>query len=98
MVAMVLVFIVGTFGANFQLTTALLAKQVFHRSAAGYGLLSTSLAIARAHRGHPGDPATNPAGCPAADRGGGHLWPRRDGRRADADISAHLRSLWSQRA
>ena len=45
MVAMVLVFIVGTFGANFQLTTALLAKQVFDRSAAGYGLLSTSLAI-----------------------------------------------------
>jgi MFS family permease len=45
MVAMVLVFIVGTFGANFQLTTALLAKQVFHRSAAGYGLLSTSLAL-----------------------------------------------------
>jgi MFS family permease len=45
MVAMVLVFIVGTFGANFQLTTALFAKQIFHRSAAGYGLLSTSLAI-----------------------------------------------------
>jgi MFS family permease len=45
MLAMVLVFIIGTFGLNFQVTTALLAKQVFHRSAAGYGLLSTALAV-----------------------------------------------------
>ncbi|PZS27995.1 MAG: MFS transporter [Pseudonocardiales bacterium] len=45
MLTMVLVFIVGTFGLNFQLTTALLAKQVFHRSASGYGLLSTALAL-----------------------------------------------------
>jgi MFS family permease len=43
--AMVLVFIVGTFGLNFQISTALMAKQVFHRSASGYGLLSTALAI-----------------------------------------------------
>jgi MFS family permease len=42
---MVLVFIVGTFGMNFQITTALVAKQVFHRTATGYGLLSTSLAV-----------------------------------------------------
>jgi MFS family permease len=42
---MVLVFVVGTFGLNFQITTALLAKQVFHRSAQGYGLLSTALAV-----------------------------------------------------
>ncbi|HEY3631375.1 MAG TPA: MFS transporter [Jatrophihabitantaceae bacterium] len=45
LLAMVLVFIVGTFGLNFQITTALLAKQVFHRTAAGYGLLSTALAV-----------------------------------------------------
>ena len=42
---MVLVFVIGTFGLNFQITTALLAKQVFHRSASGYGLLSTALAV-----------------------------------------------------
>jgi MFS family permease len=42
---MVLVFIVGTFGLNFQITTALLAKQAFHRTATGYGLLSTALAV-----------------------------------------------------
>jgi MFS family permease len=42
---MVLVFVVGTFGMNFQITTALIAKQVFHRSATGYGLLSTALAV-----------------------------------------------------
>jgi MFS family permease len=45
MLTMVLVFIVGTFGLNFQITTALVAKQVFHRSASGYGLLSTALAV-----------------------------------------------------
>ncbi len=43
--AMVLVFIVGTFGMNFQITTALLAKQVFHQGADGFGLLSTMLAV-----------------------------------------------------
>ena len=42
---MVLIFIVGTFGLNFQITTALVAKQVFHRGASGYGLLSTMLAV-----------------------------------------------------
>lgn len=42
---MVLIFIVGTFGLNFQITSALIAKQVFHRSASGYGLLSTALAV-----------------------------------------------------
>jgi MFS family permease len=42
---MVLIFVIGTFGLNFQITTALVAKQVFHRSATGYGLLSTALAV-----------------------------------------------------
>ena len=45
LLTMVLVFIVGTFGLNFQITTALIAKQVFHRGASGYGLLSTALAV-----------------------------------------------------
>ena len=45
MLTMVLVFVIGTFGLNFQITTALMAKQVFHRSATGYGLLSTALAV-----------------------------------------------------
>jgi MFS family permease len=42
---MVLVFVIGTFGLNFAITCALLAKQVFHRGASGYGLLSTALAV-----------------------------------------------------
>ena len=45
MLTMVLVFVVGTFGLNFAITTALLAKQVFDRGATGYGLLSTMLAV-----------------------------------------------------
>ena len=43
--AMFLVFVIGTFGLNFQITTALMAKQVFARSASGYGFLSTALAL-----------------------------------------------------
>ncbi len=42
---MVLIFVFGTFGLNFAITCALMAKQVFHRGASGYGLLSTSLAV-----------------------------------------------------
>jgi MFS family permease len=42
---MILIFVIGTFGLNFQITTALIAKQVFGRGASGYGLLSTSLAV-----------------------------------------------------
>ncbi|SDI97228.1 Predicted arabinose efflux permease, MFS family [Frankineae bacterium MT45] len=45
LLTMLLVFIIGTFGLNFQITTAILAKHVFHKSASGYGLLSTALAI-----------------------------------------------------
>ncbi|MCW2541031.1 MAG: transporter [Frankiales bacterium] len=42
---MLLVFIIGTFGMNYQITIALMAKQVFLRGADSFGLLSTSLAV-----------------------------------------------------
>jgi len=42
---MLLMFLIGTFGMNFQISIALVAKQVFHRGADSYGLLSTMLAI-----------------------------------------------------
>lgn len=42
---MVMVFMLGTFGMNFQLTIALMATKVFHRGAAEYGLLSSVMAI-----------------------------------------------------
>jgi MFS family permease len=45
MLAIAMVFVVGTFGMNFQITTAVMAKQVFDRGAGGYGALSTSLAV-----------------------------------------------------
>jgi MFS family permease len=45
MLTMVLIFVFGTFGLNFAITCALMAKQVFHRGASGYGLLSTALAV-----------------------------------------------------
>jgi MFS family permease len=42
---MVLIFVIGTFGMNYQITIALIAKQVFQRGADSYGLLSTLLAV-----------------------------------------------------
>jgi len=42
---MLLVFVVGTFGLNFQITLALIARDVFGRGAGSYGLLSTALAV-----------------------------------------------------
>ncbi|MCF7551438.1 MFS transporter [Pseudonocardia sp. WMMC193] len=42
---MVLVFLVSTFGINFFMTIALLARNVFGRDAQGYGLLTTLLAV-----------------------------------------------------
>jgi MFS family permease len=57
---MVLVFVLGTFGMNFQMTTALMATAVFHKGAGAYGLLgsimavgSLSAALLSARRPHP---------------------------------------------
>ena len=44
-VPLVLVFVVGTFGMNFQLTLPLMVREVFGRGAGSFGLLSTSLAV-----------------------------------------------------
>jgi len=57
---MALVFVLGTFGMNFQMTTALMATAVFHQGAGAYGLLgsimavgSLSAALLSARREHP---------------------------------------------
>lgn len=42
---MALLFVVATFGMNFQITLAILAKIVFERDAASFGLLTTALAV-----------------------------------------------------
>ncbi len=42
---MVIIGMVGTFGLNFQLTTALMARLVFHKGAGEYGLLGSVMAI-----------------------------------------------------
>ncbi|MCW2766828.1 MAG: enterobactin exporter EntS [Nocardioides sp.] len=40
-----IVFFTGTFGLNFQMTSALMATQVFHKGPTGYGLLGTFMAV-----------------------------------------------------
>ena len=42
---MFMVFMLGTFGMNFQITTALMATKVFGRGADGYGILGSVMAI-----------------------------------------------------
>jgi MFS family permease len=45
MLIMAIVGMVGTFGLNFQLTTALMARLVFHKGSGEYGLLGSVMAI-----------------------------------------------------
>jgi MFS family permease len=40
-----IVFFTGTFGLNFQMTSALMATQVFHKGSTAYGLLGTFMAV-----------------------------------------------------
>ncbi len=58
---LVLVFFVATFGMNFQVTTALMSRGVFHTGAGAFGLASTMFAVgalggalAAARRSRPG--------------------------------------------
>jgi MFS family permease len=43
--SMILIFFVATFGMNFQVTNALMARQVFHTGAGAFGLASAVFAI-----------------------------------------------------
>ncbi|MDQ6934239.1 MAG: MFS transporter [Actinomycetota bacterium] len=45
MLILAVVFFAGTFGMNFQMTSALMATQIFHKGAGEYGILGTTLAI-----------------------------------------------------
>ena len=45
MLILTIIFFAGTFGLNFQITSALMATEVFHKGAGEYGLLGTTLAI-----------------------------------------------------
>src|SRR3954468_20944010 len=45
MMILSVVFFAGTFGLNFQMTSALMATQVFHKGATQYGLLGSIMAI-----------------------------------------------------
>ena len=45
MLILAVVFFAGTFGMNFQMTSALMATQTFHKGAGEYGVLGTTMAI-----------------------------------------------------
>jgi len=45
MLVLAIVFFAGTFGMNFQMTSALMATHVFHKGAGEYGILGTTMAV-----------------------------------------------------
>ncbi|HEX6249343.1 MAG TPA: MFS transporter [Nocardioidaceae bacterium] len=45
MMILAIVFFAGTFGLNFQMTSALMATEVFDKGASEYGILGTTLAV-----------------------------------------------------
>ena len=80
MLILAIVFFTGTFGLNFQMTSALMATEVFGKGATEYGLLGTFMAVGLADRlAARRPPGARPA---PADRGrGADLRGRRDRRR-----------------
>jgi MFS family permease len=44
-ITLIMLFLIGTFGLNFPIFIATMAVRVFHKSAGGYGLLSSIMAI-----------------------------------------------------
>ena len=91
MMILAIVFFVGTFGLNFQLTTALMATQVFDAGAGAYGLLGSIMAVGSLAGALFAARRTRPAGA-AGRRSGGRLLPGRDRGRADAQLP-DLRAL-----
>jgi MFS family permease len=45
MLILTIVFFAGTFGFNFQMTSALMATEIFHKGAGEYGILGTTMAL-----------------------------------------------------
>ncbi len=45
MLILTVVFFAGTFGFNFQMTSALMATEIFHKGAGEYGILGTTMAV-----------------------------------------------------
>ena len=63
---MALVFVLGTFGMNFQLTMALMATKVFDKGPGEYGLLGSIMAVGSLDRGPAlGPSAASPPAGPA---------------------------------
>ena len=82
-----IVFFTGTFGLNFQMTSALMATQVYGKGPTEFGLLGTFLAVGSL-TGVAARRASDPGPAPAGRRRGDHVRRGRDRRRADAVVRA----------
>ena len=91
---LILIFVLGTFGMNFQITIALMATQVFGKGSEEYGLLGSIMAQRRPARRSPWHPATPRAAAFARrlhrrGRGRGALADLLDLRRGPGLLRAH---------
>ena len=88
LLVLMVVFFVGTFGMNFQITSALMATQEFRKGAGEYGLLGTFMAVGSLAGALLAARRRNrPLRLVHRGRGPGLRCPR-GGRRADADLLA----------
>ena len=92
--AMVLAFVIGTFGFNYQVTIALMAREVFDLGAEAFGLLSTVLRRRLADRRAAVHPAQRPAAAALPRRLGGRLRRAHRRRRADAGLRRRSPCCW----
>jgi hypothetical protein len=79
-----MVFFVGTFGLNFQMTSALMAQREFHRDAQAYGIPGTLSAV-----GSLAGALIAARRRSARRRGSSSVWPclaGRGGRRTGAQV------------
>ncbi len=88
---LVAAFFAGTFGMNFQMTSALMATQVFHKGPGEYGLLGTTLAVGLADRRSPRSAARRATAARTRRARRAGVRHRRGGARADA-VVPHVRA------
>ena len=98
LVPMVLVFVVGTFGLNFQITLALVVKEVFELGAGAYGLLSAFFAAGSLIGALASARRTGPPRQRTAVRRRARLRAARGRGRAGADLRLSWRCCWCRPA
>ena len=98
LLVLMVVFFVGTFGMNFQLTSALMAQQEFGKGAEQYGILGTFMAVGSLAGALLAARRVKPPARSVHRDHGADLRCDRGGRRSDAhlrDLRRHPADAWA---